>query len=190
MSVICYLCRRMEETDFTTERYVAEFDAGTYIKDFRKEEYFLGFCRQCGNYGSRYGCPPFNYDPLTKIGKYRNVRIVGVKIIPAEKDLPMSAARSLLKPVVLALNEEMLGVEAETGGYYCGFAGSCEYCGGEQCARKANLPCRHPDKVRPSLEAFGFDIGKTASDLLGIELKWSKGDKLPEYLTLVCGLFY
>ena len=43
--------------------------------------------------------------------------------------------------------------------------------------------------IRPSLEACGFDIGKTVSELLHIELKWSDNGKMPEYLTLVGGVF-
>ena len=39
-------------------------------------------------------------------------------------------------------------------------------------------------------KAFGFDMGKTAKELLGLEIKWSKGLLIPEYLTLVCGIFY
>lgn len=52
-------------------------------------------------------------------------------------------------------------------------------------------PCRYPDRIRPSLESLGFDIGKTASELLGIELKWSEpgSSGLPEYFTLVSGFF-
>ena len=42
----------------------------------------------------------------------------------------------------------------------------------------------------PSLEAFGFDMSKTAKDVLGLEIKWSQGELIPEYLTLVCGIFY
>lgn len=51
-------------------------------------------------------------------------------------------------------------------------------------------PCRHPELVRPSLEACGFDIGRTTSELFGIELKWGADGKMPEYLTLVCGFFH
>ena len=40
------------------------------------------------------------------------------------------------------------------------------------------------------VEAFGFDMGKTAQDLLGLEIKWSHDEFLPEYLTLICGIFY
>lgn len=46
------------------------------------------------------------------------------------------------------------------------------------------------NRVRPSLEACGFDIGKTTAELFGIDLKWGTDGKLPEYLTLVCGFFH
>ena len=51
-------------------------------------------------------------------------------------------------------------------------------------------PAAATSKVRPSLEAIGFDISKTAKDLLGLEIKWSQDGFIPEYLTLVCGIFY
>ena len=66
----------------------------------------------------------------------------------------------------------------------------CPYCGDEPCARISGQPCRHPDWVRPSLEAYGFDIALTAHNLLGIDLKWSQRGLVPEYLTLVGGIFY
>jgi len=44
--------------------------------------------------------------------------------------------------------------------------------------------------VRPSLEACGFDVAHTASELFGIEMKWGSGGRMPEYLTLVCGFFH
>ena len=47
-----------------------------------------------------------------------------------------------------------------------------------------------PDKVRPSLEAFGFDMTRTLSELFGIELLWGKDGILPEYLVIVSGLFH
>ena len=44
--------------------------------------------------------------------------------------------------------------------------------------------------MRPSLEACGFDVARTASELFGIEMKWGSGGRMPEYLTLVCGFFH
>ncbi len=101
---------------YATERYDTEVNAREYIEGFHNADYFIKFCQQCRNYGCRYGCPPFDYDPLEVIKRY--------------------------------------------------------------------------DRVRPSLEAFGFDISKTAKELLGLEIKWSSGDFIPEYLTLVGGIFY
>lgn len=67
------------------------------------------------------------------------------------------------------------------------FPGSCLIC--QSCTRTENKPCIYPERVRPSLEACGFDIGKTASELLHIELKWGEQGKMPEYLLLVSGVF-
>ena len=63
---------------------------------------------------------------------------------------------------------------------------ACAIC--QHCAYP-DAPCRHPDRVRPSLEAFGFDIGAISSELLHNELKWSRDGQLPEYFTLVSALF-
>ncbi len=178
------------ELKYTAERYSADIEAAEYIERFRRADYFMDFCRQCPNYASRYGCPPFDADPLTIIGKYSRVRIIGMKVVPADRNLPLSRSHELMRPVLDGLNRELLIMEREMQGFCCAFAGACPYCGGQPCARKLNQPCRHPDKVRPSLEAYGFDIGKTAHDLLGIDLLWSKDNLMPEYLTLVCGLFY
>ena len=176
--------------DYTTERFTAVISAKEYIANFRKADYFIKLCQQCGNYGKRYGCPPFDKDPLTVLEKYQKVWVLGVKIVPADKDLPLRFANDFMAPVIEQLNSELLEEEKRLGGYSFGFVGTCPYCGGAPCARVKGKPCRHPDKVRPSLEAFGFDMSKTAKELLGLEIKWSKGDTIPEYLTLVCGIFY
>ena len=67
------------------------------------------------------------------------------------------------------------------------FPGSCLLC--PTCTRTEGKPCLYPERVRPSLEACGFDIGKTASELLHIELKWGDKNRMPEYLLLVSGIF-
>ena len=175
---------------YTTTTFTADIDAQSYIDGFRQADYFIAFCQQCGNYGRRYGCPPFDYDPLSIIKRYANVRIIGVKIIPTDKHLPLKSANELMEPVISRLNAELLEMEQALGGRAFGFVGTCPYCGGAPCARIEGKPCRHPSKVRPSLEAFGFDMGKTAQDLLGLEIKWSHDEFLPEYLTLICGIFY
>ena len=174
----------------TIEKFTATISARHYIEHFRRADFFLQFCRQCPNFARRHGCPPLDHDPLNVIGRYNSVRIIGVKVTPTYKLLPLSQVNELLQPVTLRLNEELLAAEEQLHGHAYGFVGSCPYCGDEPCARLQDKPCRHPDKVRPSLEAIGFDIQKTASDLLGIEIKWGIDGFAPQYLTLVCGLFY
>ena len=182
--------KKTADMAYTTEKFFADIDAKTYINEFRRTDYFIEFCQQCKNYNHRYGCPPFDDETLSIVEGYEKVRIMGVKIIPNNKQLPLSAANDLMKPVITEMNEELLELEKSLGGYAFGFVGTCPYCGGAPCARGSGEPCRHPDKVRPSLEAFGFDMSKTAKDLLGLEIKWSQGELIPEYLTLVCGVFY
>ncbi len=179
-----------QDLTYTTKRVVAEHDAHDYIKGFRQADHFLKFCQECKNYGQRHGCPPFDYDPLSVIKDYEKVRIIGVQIFPNDHNLPLEAANDLMRPVLNNMNEELLEMEKTLHGLSFGFVGACPYCDGEPCARIEGKPCKHPDKVRPSLEAFGFDIGKTAKDLLDLEIKWSQGGLIPEYLTLVCGIFY
>ena len=182
--------KKTADMAYTTEKFFADIDAKNYINEFRRTDYFIEFCQQCKNYGRRYGCPPFDDETLSIVEGYEKVRIMGLKIVPNNKLLPLSAANDLMKPVITEMNEELLELEKSLGGYAFGFVGTCPYCGDAPCARILGEPCRHPDKVRPSLEAFGFDMSKTAKDLLGLEIKWSQGELIPEYLTLVCGVFY
>lgn len=182
--------KKTADMAYTTEKFFADIDAKNYINEFRRTDYFIEFCQQCKNYNHRYGCPPFYDKTLSIVEGYEKVRIMGVKIVPNNKQLPLSAANDLMEPVITEMNEELLELEKSLGGYAFGFVGTCPYCSGAPCARISGEPCRHPDKVRPSLEAFGFDMSKTAKDLLGLEIKWSQGKLIPEYLTLVCGVFY
>ena len=60
----------------------------------------------------------------------------------------------------------------------------------EECTRRSGKACRYPLRIRRSLEACGFDLGRTTSELFGIEMKWSENRNLPEYLLLVSGFLY
>jgi Predicted metal-binding protein len=98
-------------------------------------------------------------------------------------------AQQLITDVRKLLDEALLLLEQRYPNSRALFAGTCHLCTIGMCARIKGEPCIHPDKIRPSLEAFGFDIGKTASELLGVELKWSTYGELPEYFVLVSGFF-
>ncbi len=160
------------------------------MKRFRDAERFIGFCRQCGNYGKRWGCPPFDYDPAEKLAAYDTAEIIATRIYPDREGLPLSEAAAIMRPVRERIEAELLHREKETGSLAFTFVGECLHCPPATCTRLCGLPCRHPDKVRPSLEAYGFDLGRTLTELFGIDLLWSTDGTLPTYLTLICAIFH
>jgi len=115
---------------------------------------------------------------------------MATKIIPDRNDIPVEMTQEFIRPERVRIEKGLLEMERKYGGRGFAYVGKCLYCSGSECTRKRNRPCLHPDKVRPSLEAFGFDIGRTLSELFGIRLLWGKDGILPEYLMLVSGLFH
>lgn len=175
--------------NYDVEEIVAEVDRERYVREFRDVATFEACCQQCPNYGKRWGCPPFDHDTLQDLLPYNKVMIIGVKITPHDSRTPIEQVYDLMRPELERMNQRLLSMEREKNGLAFGFVGKCPYCNGMPCARSEGRPCRHPDVVRPSLEAYGFDIGKTTTELLGIDIQWG-GKHVPKYLTLVCGLFF
>ena len=175
---------------YDTEKKVVVVDRDRYVEEFRDVATFEACCRQCPNYGKRWGCPPFDHDTLQDLLPYNKVMIIGVKLTPHDAKMPLERVHDLMRPELERLNRRLLELEREKQGFALGFVGKCERCGDAPCARLEGNLCRHPDVVRPSLEAYGFNVSETASQLLGIDMVWSKGKNVPRYLTLVCALFF
>ncbi len=176
--------------EYNIEEYTATIGVKEFIRLFRNEEVVRGYCRECDNYGRSWGCPPFDFDVEERLRHYDNVKIVATKITPHEQGLPLNAAQELMLPERHRLDKWLLEMEQRHNGLTCSYVGKCLYCANENCTRVCGLPCRHPDKVRPSLEAYGFDVSLISQELFGIALQWSKDGLLPEYLVIVCALFY
>lgn len=178
---------------YRAEDRIVILPVADYVARFRDAERFAACCRTCPNYGHSWGCPPFAEDPAETFAGYRTALLVATKITPETSDLPMQEAGRLIRPERIRLERRLLELERRTGGRafsYVSYVGSCLYCPEGSCTRPEGLPCRHPDKVRPSLEACGFDIGRTTEELFGIRLLWGTEGRLPAYLTLVCTLFH
>ena len=128
---------------------------------------------------------------------YETAWLIGTKIIPDDstrkqctgKELALQTGRTILAQVREELDVRLLALEKQHPGSRAFFAGTCHACPQGTCTRKKGRPCICPDRMRPSLEALGFDLGKTASELLGIKMQWSREGELPEYFTLVSGFF-
>jgi len=158
-------------------------------KRFRDAERFVQFCRECPNFGRSWACPPFNFNEDEYLSQWDSALLVATKIVPAAGMHGAEAGR-LLREVRRTVDARLLDLERTTGGRAFSYAGSCDHCSEDGCNRECRQPCRHPELVRPSLEAFGFDIGAILSDLFGIRLLWPQGDAMPPYLMLVTALFH
>lgn len=164
--------------------------AGEYIRGYRDAVRIEGYCKACRQFGKSWGCPPFDRDITAELMSYSSIRLLATKVSPTMPEIPISEVQQFLRPERLRAERLLLEWERELGGRAFAYVGECLHCPPGSCTRPHGLPCRHPSKLRPSLEAYGFDIALTTSQLFGIELQWSRNGFLPEYLTLVSGVFY
>ncbi len=177
------------------EEFGATIALEEYIRDYRNVDHFVAFCRECNGYGKTWACPPFDSAEDFETYNYANIFAQKIWIDPSQQGVAMSgeelreATKAILDPCRAALDERLLRLESSTPTPSRAlFAGSCRCCPQGECTRLVGSPCVKPHMMRPSLEAMGFDVGRTASDLLGVELVWSS-DSLPQYFTLVYALF-
>ena len=190
--------------EYRLDHTITEIAIADYIARYHNPDKFIEFCKDCDRYGACWACPPYNFDPAESISQYTNAFILGTKITPADNLRSRADALKgrndteegvkeivyrLIKEVRTFLDKSLLAAEERYPGSMALFAGTCHLCPLGSCTRIMGVPCIYPEKIRPSLEAFGFDIGKTSSELLSIELKWSSNEELPEYFVLVSGFF-
>lgn len=162
-----------------------EVDMADYVKRFRDVERFEGFCQACHNYGTCWICPPFDDDTGSPFEKYESLLLIACTLPrPAESDHLMLLQEMM--PARELLEQSLLQLEKTTGGRAFGFTGFCIYC--KECSRKKGEKCRFPEKARPSLEAYGFDLCATMDQLFGVSLEWAGKGRTPEEVTLIGGL--
>lgn len=181
---------------YTSHNIIAQIAKEEYIANFQDVDKFIGFCKQCRQYNTNWACPPYHFNLSSYLSDYSTVYIIGTKIIPDSKirqectneEISKKKGFEIIVDARKHLDKQLLTLESTYPGSRAFFAGFCILCT-QKCTRLAGEPCRYPDKIRHSLESFGFDIGKTASELLHIDLKWSNDGRLSEYFTLVSGFF-
>ncbi len=179
------------------EVIINHVDCDSYIEKFRNVERFLALCKECPNYKMRWSCPPYNNIDELNLSQFNDGYIIGQKIIikeqmrvlPTEKVKMEEIVSNILLPVRRLTDEKLLYLESQIDESISFYAGSCNLCGIGECTRIVGEPCRHPDKIRPSLEALGFDISRTANEILNTELKWADTISLPEYYILISAIF-
>lgn len=148
----------------------------------------------CINYGKNRMCPP--YTPSAKevegiVTKYTDAMLVQVEAsMPAPVITEIKNDESKLAEIVKEGGMETLNAklledwkkfhaliteierEAFKNGYYLSLGlvmGSCRLC--PECDPKQ--PCKHPFESRPSMEAMGIDVYKTAKNA-GLGFEWNQ----------------
>lgn len=178
---------------YTTKAIAAEAPLRAFIETYQDKEKFMAYCKECPNYAARWSCPPLAFDPADYIKRFARIDLIGVQIRYDEEtvraaDTPEKAREigtRAIRKVKTQIADLLLGAETRLKNAASLSSGGCRIC--PVCARVENKPCRHPEKMRHSLDAFGFDLTKITREFLGVELKWSNGG-LPEYHTLIHAL--
>lgn len=160
-----------------------------FIAEFRDTARVGHSCRQCRNYARSWACPPLSDDMLARPERYTYATLVASCYTPKSPGMLIVDFRQAIMPELQHLERRMRALELHCDGYTFGNIGGCRLCP-DGCRRPGGLECAHPDLVRPSLEAYGFDVTSAARRLLGIELRWSNDGYVPEYMVFVNGMFH
>ncbi len=172
---------------------IKKFTTNNLLKNYQNQEKFIEYCKQCHKYNSRWSCPPLNFSVNKYLAPYTYIYLIGIQyfydtdtiaaVNTTEKvnSFSIKTAKSLKKQ----FSEILLDAEKIFPQTISISAGGCDFCC--RCSRTKNEPCRKPEKMRYSLDAFGIDLSKVTQDILNIKLLWNS-DKLPAYTTLIHGL--
>lgn len=181
--------------NYTVSNKQVTLRAEELIARYHDVERIRQFCLQCPGYDRTWCCPPFDFDPKSVTDGFKTVTVMGTTIEFDEEtraacmtaDESAAMGRHAMREVWSSLLPQLYEMEHEMPGSRC-FTFRCSLCP-EGCTRPEGKPCRHPDKMRYSLESVGFDLEAMMRELLGIELEWSTDGSLPKHITLVTALF-
>lgn len=171
-----------------------------YIAGYRDTPRFAELCKACNNYGRQWACPPFDFDTEKILDRYSKIRIFGYKAEIPERlkrtqfseDEFLKIARQIGRLSRQIMDKRIIDLERNTTNSLAFYAGTCLLCGDDKCTRMLvpQQPCRFPELMRHSLENFGFNLSRTASELFNIPMLWAKEGFLPDYYLYICGLLF
>jgi len=180
-----------EEIKYEVEMLTDIISIDEYVSHFLDVDLFVSCCRQCPNYGTVWSCPPFDFEAADYWKEYDSFEVYLARVIidPAAREVVYGddeindIGRRVLQKEKNALMKKLLKKENAPDRISL-LAGNCRLCGEGNCARKTNEPCRHPEKMRYSIEALGGNVEKMIKELFGYEMLWAHNGRLPEYYLL------
>lgn len=117
----------------------------------------------CPNYGNNLRCPPNTMSVSefrTVLAKYSCALVIQV-VSDGIEEKTLAEAERTAQLMLGELEKKALGL-----GFYFSVglgASNCRIC--EECVgARSGLPCRNPSQARPSAEAMGIDVIKTAGE--------------------------
>ena len=164
-----------------------------FCSKYQDREKYMVYCRECPNYGTVWSCPLLSFEVDDYLSKFEWVNILCAKIILSDRTIAeadtsekiKSTGWEILLAVKLDMEEKLRRLEKSIPGSVSLSFGGCNLC--KECSRKDGQPCRQPDKMRYSLDAFGFDLTAITKDMFDIDILWCK-ERLPDYFTLIHGI--
>jgi len=161
------------------------------LNKYYQKEFIKRACKEgCPNYGSKWSCPPFSMPCYKLMDGYNKAALISFStnmnsyVDIKNKYTAIKAANVTLKKLVEKAAKK---IEMETSGYAL-LSGSCRLC--RPCACKKNEKCKHPDKMRYSMEATYLNVQAICEELLGFELLWYEKKVLPQYTSTISLVFF
>ncbi len=142
-------------------------------------------CEACDNYGRNYACPPLDIDIEKRLSEYGNIHIFAeqytAKRFLGDSGAHGNAAIEAFEKARRTFDAQLKEWEVKLDGVMLA-PGRCALC--ESCARAENAPCRRPDDMRISLDAYCIEIVNLVRELCGIEIEWSETGR-QKHITMI-----
>ena len=171
------------------ERFEKTIPVKEYIERYIDTDMTFAACRKCENFGSKWSCPPFDFDPVLDFWeRYGELTLVCYRMdLGDERDtITDEELTGLFFENKKLMDRDLAEMAEARPGSTILAAGSCDVC--SRCARKDGLPCRMRGKMHYSIESLGGKVPETVHDLFGFDVLWMKDGKHPEYYILIGGL--
>jgi predicted metal-binding protein len=138
----------------------------------------------CGSYGRNHMCPP----SVDDIDQWRDIimgfeqAVIVSKVYTMENKYDMEVMFEGARDFEVSLRKARESIKEQHSGVNMMIlgAGPCMYC--KKCSKLNDLPCVHPDKAYPSVEACGIDVMSLSKDT---DVKYNNGANTITYFGLV-----
>lgn len=153
------------------------------VSTIKTDPYFRKLCEMnhCGNYNKNWMCPPHIGKIDELIDEIRNYEwaLVYQTVGELEDSFDfegMMEAQRLHDKLVFNIRKVAEGFLDKDARMLLLGAGGCKVC--EDCSKRSNKPCRHPESAVSSLEAYGIDVSQLAK---AAGMKYTNGNNTVTY---------